>query len=500
MNQNAVRQIIIVGGGVTGWVAAAGIANALQGQQIGIRVIETPGQDTAAAEPALPIALAFNQRLGIDERALMRETSAAFTLGTQFVGWPSPGHDYFQPMNAHGASIEFVHFHNFAIKARQAGTTTPFNEYSLCAVAAQNGRFSHPVNDRNSILSTLIYAHHYDAGELAAFMKRHALANGVSAVAGRLTSTSTDPDSGFISGLTLDTGETLEADLFVDCSGPDAQLIGNALGVDYEDWSQWLPANRMVSASAPGGNPAPCARITALDAGWHQVLPLRDRDVHRFVFNQSHTDDAAAVEALTAACPDLAGATPVFHDIRSGYRERMWAGNCIGLGAAAGQLEPMDGANLALLQAGLMRLISMFPDRRCNPLLAKEYNAVTRAEYQNIRDFQVLHYRYSTRVDQPFWAATLGSAPPDALEHKMRLFFEHAQVAFYEEESYPDTSWVSVWLGQDQWPRSYDAVLDNYDFARLRSRFDQMRQIIAQSTAAMPEHKAYLDRYCGIPG
>jgi len=181
---------------------------------------------------------------------------------------------------------------------------------------------------------------------------------------------------------------------------------------------------------------------------------------------------------------------------QQGCRESFWTGNCIALGTAAGNVEPLAGTHLASIQAGLMRLLSMFPDKDCSPLLADEYNQLTQQEYRNIRDFLILQYRASQRATSPFWAGYLASPVPSSLEHKIELFNAHGQVAMYEEESFPDTSWASTWLGQDLWPQAYDPILDNYDFQRLQGRFEQMRQIIQQATNAMPSHRDYLGQYC----
>jgi tryptophan halogenase len=128
--------------------------------------------------------------------------------------------------------------------------------------------------------------------------------------------------------------------------------------------------------------------------------------------------------------------------------------------------------------------------------LVEEYNQLTRLEYSNIRDFLIVQYQATRRKESPFWSAYTAEPLPSSLEHKIKLFKAHAQVAFYEEESFPDTFWAAIWLGQDQWPDSYDPMLENYDFERLKVRFDQMKQIIQQAAHSMPPYAEYLRRYC----
>jgi tryptophan 7-halogenase len=216
-----IRSVVIVGNGVDGWTTAAALAQAFQGQQLEIQVLDQAPEALPVAEPAAPVCHAFHQHLGVDEAALMRECGGTFSLGMQFKHWVRDGHEYIEPMGPHGASIEYVHFHNFACKARQAGDATPFNDYSLCAVAARNGRFTHPSQDRSSILSTLFYVQHLDSDRYAAMMRTMALRLGALTIDGHLDGVERD-GRGFVRSVRLSDGREIEGDLFIDCSGPAA--------------------------------------------------------------------------------------------------------------------------------------------------------------------------------------------------------------------------------------------------------------------------------------
>jgi len=498
MNGTGLRNILIVGGGMDGWTAAAGLAHALRGQDVDITVLEDLADSVPeSAEATLPVTHLFHQRLGIDERQLMQETEASFSLGTEFRDWNAPGRSCFQPAGPHGASIEYVHFHNYAVKARQQGDRTPFNDYSLCAVAARLGRFAHPVSDPGSILSTLSWSHHLDTGLYAAFMARHAAGNGARLEAGAVSGVEVDGDTGFIRALELEGGRRLEADLFIDCTGRKARLSRGALGAVFEDWGRWLPADRMLLTTRPAENPPPFSTVLGLEDCWIRSIASRQRATHRLVYHSGHLDEEGALERLAQAAGPAAAGEAEHSALASGRLANPWTGNCVALGAAAGFAEPLSDTRTALLQTGLMRLLGMLPDRSCSPLLAEEYNRVTALEYGNIRDFLVLHYHAGATRDTPFWRDCAAPGIPDTLAHKFRLFDEHGQVALYEEEPFPDTAWVSAWLGQGRWPAGYDPMLDNYDFPRLRARFDQMKEIIARAADAMPMHREYLDRYCG---
>ncbi len=249
----------------------------------------------------------------------------------------------------------------------------------------------------------------------------------------------------------------------------------------------------MVSFSGSLVYTAPCTKINALDSCWYQTLATQHGQEHRLIYCDRHLDDDEAVHVLqNASGTEAVEAEPKVLSFLSGHRKKFWTGNCIALGLAAGFFEPGTGTSLALLQSGLMRLINMFPDKDCNTLLVDEYNRLTNAEYENIRDFLILHYRATQRGESLFWGDYLAQDVPESLAHKISLFHAQGQVASYEEESFPDSIWASVWLGQDQWPPAYDPVLDNYDFDRLKERFDQMKQLIGQAVEAMPAHRDFL--------
>ncbi|MDJ0656809.1 MAG: tryptophan 7-halogenase [Xanthomonadales bacterium] len=491
MDSNELRSVVIVGGGPAAWTAASVLSRALSAADVAV-VVPDVSHTTPAAEATLPTILGFHQLQGLNEPEVLRQQKGSFRLGTRFQDWNEPGHRYINPIGAHGASIEFVAFHNYAVKARQNGEVRPFNEYSLVAMAGDRGRFSHPVNDPNSVLSTMRYALHLDAAAVARSFRQRAEAAGVTVINGSVASLQRHPDSGFIQTLNLDNGSSISGDLFVDCSGPGAVLM-DALEEPWEDWSHWLPANRSLRVISSGKpDPDPLTRIIGKDGGWLRQVESSHQTEHRLVFCDAMLDEESALATLSEATGKVSDVLD--QRVQNRMRRQPWSGNCLALGAAAGGFEPLQMDELHLVHTGLMRFVGLLPDRSCHPALASQYNRVTRQECRNIRDFLVAHYRATAR-DGEFWRQARASELPDSLAHKLDLFAVHGQVAFYEDETFPEPSWVSLWLGQEQWPAGHDLVLDGYDFERLRQRFDQMAELIQQAVAGMPTHGEYLQRF-----
>ncbi len=494
-SHQAIENIVIVGSGAVAWLAAALLAKSTGGRNVSISVVDD-GRPDEGGEPTLSQFPGLLLTLGIDEHDFMRETGAAFRLASRYRDWNRPGHHYFEPCGAHGASIEYVAFHHFAQKARLAGAKTRFNEYSLAATAAAHARFSHPSTERGSILSTLAYGYHLDSALLAGYFRNMAQALGVHRVEAPTAQVRVDQDSGFIRAIGLGDGREIAGELFLDCSGPEALLIEDALGTGFEDWSKYLPSNRYVGVATASGDALPvCTLMQADDTGWLQYIPLRHQNKYRYFFNNQFITDDQAMEILTGnVAGELLSEAAIFN-VSPGHRSRTWNGNCIAFGTAAGEVDLLGGSRLQLVQTGISRLLELFPDQDCNAVLVTEFNRRTLMEYQNIRDFAQLHYLDSERGDCPFWNQSGKLKLSDSLAHKIRLFSSHGQVATFERETFDVGAWASVFIGQERWPADYDPVLDSYDMSGLRSRFGSMRELISQAVRNMQGHRAYLDHY-----
>ncbi len=499
--QQPINNIVIAGGGTTGWLSAALIAKSMAGRDVTITVIDNDtGSPVRAAggEPTLPQFAGILQRLNIDEREFMRETDASFRLATRFSDWNKTGHNYIEPCGAHGASIEHVAFHHFALKSRLAGSKTQFNQYSLAATAAAHNRFSHPVRDPGSILSTLVYAWHVDTTLCARFFRTMAENLGVQSIEASIKEVLPDKHNGFIHAIQLNRGETISGELFLDCSG-SGSVLNKSLENGYEDWSQHLPANRMLTVAMDADDVLPSSTaVGATDTGWLQHVPLRNQNIYKLIFNDRWLADDEAFRILSHHCGGEFQSEPALSSISPGYRNRFWHKNCVAIGSAAGTIDPLAGSFLQLVYTGVERLLNLFPDTDCDPLLATEYNRQTLLEYQNIRDFTQLHYLNTERSGSAFWKQCRESEVPASLAHKIKLFRSHGQMTCYERETFDINAWAAVLIGQQQWPANYEAMLESYDMSRLRSRFSNMRDLISQAVRVMPGHRTYLDRYCPL--
>lgn len=494
MNNKEINSLVIVGGGVTAVTVAAAIAKSLP--QLKITLIGADNEKSAALS-MLPQVHEFHRQLGIEEQALMRATEASFKLATIYQDWNKPGHRYVQPLGPHGAATEFIGFQHFATKMHQLGDNTTYAEYALSAVAAENNRFMHPESDPNSIFSTMAYSLHLDAKAYKQYLVKHLLQDNVNFSPERIADVSLDDNNGFIQSITLENGENLKADFFIDCSGNDASLIEKAMGVGFDDWSCWLPANRVLSISIKTkGEIMPYTQVVGKTHGWLRHVPLLNTVEREFVFNSEEVSLPEATEIITAGLSQLSFSEPTLREFKSGQRQQHWIKNCIAFGPAAGDFEPLEVSNLQLVQTAVQRFIKLFPDQSCNQTLVNEYNRLTQLELNNIRDYTILHYLSASREPSTIWNQWRQHPLPDSLKNKVSLFNIHGQTASYEQETFNEGSRASTFIGLDMWPDKYDPFLDAFEIENLKQRFNYMRAAIKDTVIKMPGHRLYLEKYC----
>ena len=497
-----VQSIVIVGGGTAGWMAAAAAARFLDDGQRTITLIESDAIGTVGVgEATIPPILEFNKLLGIDEAEFLRETGATYKLGIEFVDWGALGERYFHPFGTFGRDFGGVAFHQYWLKFRDRPDMADLGRFSMATVAARAARFAHPDRDRPTMpWHELGHAYHFDAGRYAAFLRKRAEAQGVVRIEGRIARVEQHRESGFVSGVVLDTGETVTGDLFIDCSGFRSLLLGQTLGVGYRDWSHWLPCDRAVALPSARTAPLlPYTRSTARSAGWQWRIPLQHRTGNGYVYASAHLSSDTAERDLRATLDGAPVGEARHLAFTAGVREKLWDKNVIALGLAGGFIEPLESTSIHLIQTGISKLFWLFPDAAGSTIERDTYNRQMRDQYDYIRDFIVLHYKATRRDDTPLWRYVHDMPIPDSLAHKLELFREKGRILRYDHDLFAVPSWIAVMLGQNVMPTGYDTLVDAMDADRVLGAMGQLAHSYRAQADTMPDHAEFVAALTGIP-
>ncbi len=489
-------RVVILGGGTAGWMAAAALSRRLS-HACTIHLIESAEIGiVGVGEATLPHLRSFIAMLGIDEAEFMRMTHATCKLGIEFHDFGAIGTRYLHPFGSFGTEMNGVPFHHYWLRMHAAGRAGELWDYSIANLMAEGRKFAPPSTDSNSMLSAYSYAYQFDATRFAPFLRDYAVARGVERTEGKVVEVERNPHSGDIAVLRLEGGERVQGDLFVDCSGFRALLVGETLKSDWQDWSHWLPCDRAVAlpCASPAGPIEPFTRATAMTAGWRWRIPLQHRVGNGYVYSSSHIADDAAAEALLTEVEGRPMADPRVLRFRAGRRARSWDRNVVAVGLASGFLEPLESTSIYLAQGAIEQLIALFP---INGHIADadrgEFNRLVDYEYDRIRDFLILHYHATKRDDSDFWNDMRTMEVPDSLREKMALFRAAGRVSRYTQGLFLEPSWLAVYIGQGVVPHGWDQRADGVAVDALSSALDRLRERMAEAVRSLPDHRTFLN-------
>ncbi|WP_431258042.1 tryptophan halogenase family protein [Roseateles chitinivorans] len=499
MSEAGIEEIVIVGGGTAGWMTAAALSKVLRGRKRIVLVESEEIGTVGVGEATIPMIQRFNQVLEIDEDEFLRETQATFKLGIEFVGWGASGERYIHGFGRIGQDLLTAPFDQYWQRLHAIGQAADLGEYSIARVAALRNKFMRPRTDMpQSPLSEIAYAFHFDASLYARYLRRYAEARGVVRLEGKVAEVRHHEDGGARGGhvrsLVLSDGRRVDGELFIDCSGFRGLLIGETLKVGYEDWTHWLPCDRAVAVPSAATMPrTPYTRATARRAGWQWRIPLQHRTGNGHVFCSRHISEDEATAELMANLDGEALADPRALRFTTGMRERAWDRNVVAIGLSSGFLEPLESTSIHMIQSGISRLLSFFPDRSFAQVDIDEFNRQGRFEYERVRDFIVLHYHLNRR-QEPLWRACREMDVPATLEAKMALYRSRGRLVRENNELFAEVAWLQVMHGQGLRAQGHHPLVDLLDEREVKDYLDSVRAVIAQCVDVMPTHDEFLAR------
>lgn len=455
-----IQSVVIVGGGTAGWLTAGIIAARhlprIKAGGFSVTLIESPDiRIIGVGEGTWPSMRSSLERMGVSETDLFRNCDAAFKQGGRFAGWTTGAANdaYYHPLMLPQGFTQLNLVPHWMRERRGQ---------SFCDFVTPQGRLCDAGLAPKLITSAEYnglanYAYHLDAGKFAPFLARHCVEKlGVRHVLANVVQVNQHESGDIESVLTPEAGE-IAGDLFIDCSGFSALLLGKTLGVGFKDCSDVLFCDTALAVQVPYETPdAPMESqtiSTAQEAGWIWDICLPTRRGVGYVYSSRHSSEEAARETLQR----YLGPNPELQTrkipIRSGHRETFWKNNCIGVGLAGGFLEPLESSAIVLVEISAKWLAEQMPaNREVMDIVAKRFNDVTMYRWGRIIDFLKLHYVLTRRTDTAFWRDNVHPATvPDRLKELLTLWKYQSPWFFDEfdrlEEVFPAASYQYVLYG-----------------------------------------------------
>lgn len=443
----------------------------------------------------LPAHKVLHKVLGIKE-SLIFKASGQYSLGQRFINW-SKNQSYFHSYDSHGVNLGHVDFFQYWIKAHKKGLNVPLEAFSLGAEAAKQGRFV-VFGETASAFSKATYGYHLSAIPYLTMIAKAAMVAGVQHQSKEIHEI--EVRDGKISSVTLDDGQILQADFYVDASGEEAKLISQVEDKEnFENWQKWLPCDRQIMVSAPPLTPAPAfGQTIAFEEGWMSFSPLLDRTVLSAVYSSVYSTKDKTIKTMQAlARTNMNGF--VERSFISGARKKAWVGNCLSLGLSSVSLEGLDATQLHALHIGLSLLRNLFPTDRNTMPEAKIFNNKMASFIGNLRDFTVAHYKLNQRNGDQFWDDVRASEVPENLHRKIELFKKRGIVSVQEDETFQEEDWTSIFVGHGLIPEFYDPLVDNMPHEEHVEQFQKILHYIASEVQNMPTIEAHIEMNSDSP-
>ena len=509
-----IQNILIVGGGTAGWLTAGFLARTLgtRGEgSVAITLVESSDIGIiGVGEGTFPSIRGTLSTLGIDEATFVRECSATFKQGIQFVDW----------VRAPGAQGTSAYFHPFSQPSQRPGSPELL-PYWLLGGAGRDVAFAGAVTMQKHIadarhgpkrltdgdyLGPINYAYHFDAGKFAGLLSRHAKSLGVQHRIGTVERVTLDATGGIGSVVTAEWG-ALQADLYIDCTGFRAELIGKALGAPFHSLRDSLFADRALAMQVPyAQTDAPIASYTistAQEAGWTWDIGLQQRRGVGYVYSSRYTDDSRAESVLRAhigaAADDL---TPRTLKLEVGYRDVHWIKNCVAVGLSGGFIEPLEASGIGLIETAAYLIGFLFPkDGNMEPV-AKHFNSFMRQRYARVADFVKMHYCLTQRNDHAFWRDnTAPESVSDTLREQLGMWRcrpPHRLDFVTDLEMYPPSSWQYVLYGMEFKTDLSQSLCAYPHMAAARQEFAMIQKMAQHAVSDLPTHRALVDALCAL--
>lgn len=484
-----IQSIAVVGRDAPLWLAAAALQRSLGRTGLRVQAVELESRlaevDVYSAVPTLS---AMHRLLGLEERLVLNVCSGVPMVGQRFSNWAKGAPPFLVGYDDEPPPGDLP-FTEYWAKGALEGLRVGLEDFSLASACARLNAVPVPGAEPGPLSAS--YGYHLHAPAYAELAKQLALRLGVEVAGAGVRNIDIAGDR--IGGIDLADGTRVAADLYIDASGREARLIGRLANAEFESWSEWLPCDRILAASAPRLSRLPAfSQVSAFRGGWVGLFPLQNRTPVIAVYNSQTVGDAEVAELAAVIARMPIGGDAVVSELRPGIQRSPWIGNCIAVGESAIAVDPVDSLDLQVTHGCISHLMTLFPATAGDFPEADAYNRSVYRFGSNLRDFQAAHYLLNRRFDDPFWDRLRDAGLPPGLKRKADMFAARAVVPLNDDESFHEAIWAGLLLGCGVAPQGYDPRVDALpDDAHIEKVQRRLREV-AGTARRMPSVEQFL--------
>ena len=496
---NRAPNILIVGGGTAGWMAANLLQHLWSGQGARITLIESTVVGTVGVgEGTTPRVKDYFDRLGVPESEWMPACNATYKCGISFPGWShEPGfdtycHPFYSQLDADGAA---KFFQNANLRREGYAVSAHPDSFFISSHLGRNCRA--PIG-KQPLPHQKYYGYHFDAALLGQYLRERAVGEGVTLIDDLITRVQ-QHESGDIAAVETEHHGRFEADFFIDCSGFRGLLIRQALDVPYVSYRDFLFNNAAVAMPTPVDDPEriPAETVSAARrCGWSWHIPLNHRFGNGYVYCSDYlSPEDATAELRDVLGPAAADAEPLHLKWEPGTITEHWKRNCLALGLSQGFLEPLEAPMLNVIQFTLESFAKQYEARGFDAHPPDDFNDVVNGLVDGTRDYLQAHYLAANRDDTAYWRDVRANPHrSDSLAEILTAWdadasFDNAVGAKLDRHPYKRASWYCLLAGLGRFPEGTRRGLRLAEKNHARS--------LAACEAAMPgyhEHAPWLEK------
>ncbi len=476
--------IAVCGGGLAAYMTAAALSRHLPpGCRLTLIVTdENPAADIFYGSVTTPSAYNFNLSIGLSEPALLRGSTTAFSWGTHYQAWGSEGSDWVQGFQLPLPVLHGVQFHQYLVRQGKEA----LEPYLVSSTAARRGAFAHPPETAGHPLARAEYGYQFAPAAYSDLLSSVLDRSRLSIIKASLTAVDCVAES--VRQVRLSDGQSISADLFVDCTGAEGVLISRL--------EAGITGDRRLGAvmtESPAETLGSAVRsLTGRSFGWQAVTPLQGACAKLTMY--AVEDEDAAVAAHGDA-PDTS-AHAVF-----GCRSAAWAGNCVAIGQAAALLDPLTPAPMMLLQRDVERLLSLIPMSGDMAIERREFNRQFDNDYTHAELFSSALMAPASTDAGAYWRDV--PRPDEKLDRKIAQFLSRGVLVSYDLEPFTPEDWLILHYGMGRRPERHDRLADAPPDDQVRAYLSDLRSRIEAAARSLPDHHSYmvnLKRYLAQKG